>query len=194
MNLSKADKLQRLRDVKAYIADHKLKNKAYPKIKEISNAIGISENTAIRYKKLIIDQDRAELNTYFAESIVVETEELLVNIDKNKLLYISIIEDCPDESLRIMAAKTLIETQIDKLHLMRDGPDYLFGNSNTTTTATAAVNTHNNINMPSISGNNNNDNRPNQTSKEQVHGTEDSNSSAAETTEEGFRDTFSSSK
>ena len=172
--MSKRDKVQRLRDVRAYIADHKSEKGAYPKLKDISEAIGINTVTANRYKQMIVTQDRAELYAHFAENIITETEDLIRNIDANKILYKEIITNSDDDTTRINAAKTLIETQIDKLHIMRDGPEYLFSNNSDT-------------------NNSNNEQQLNKTNKEQIHGPENSNSSTeTTTTEEGFRDTFGS--
>ena len=173
MNMSKRDKVQRLRDVRAYIADHKSEKGAYPKLKDISEAIGINTVTANRYKQMIVTQDRAELYAHFAENIITETEDLIRNIDANKILYKEIITNSDDDTTRINAAKTLIETQIDKLHIMRDGPEYLFSNTD--------------------NSNSNNEQQLNKTNKEQIHGPENSNATATETTEEGFRDTFNKS-
>ena len=169
MNMSKRDKVQRLRDVRAYIADHKSEKGAYPKLKDISEAIGINTVTANRYKQMIVTQDRAELYAHFAENIITETEDLIRNIDANKILYKEIITNSDDDTTRINAAKTLIETQIDKLHIMRDGPEYLF--------SSVIIDNNNNNNNNIANNNSNNEQQPhNQTNKEQIYGPENSNS------------------
>ena len=118
------EKLDTQRNIRGFISDYRREHKKIPTTSVIANQLSLDDSTIRRYKIEIRKEDKKTLTDRFADELVAEVEDLLKTFDENKIT-LKELRDSTIPEIRLAAMRQLQETQLDKLRVLQDGPEYL---------------------------------------------------------------------
>lgn len=125
MKISTEQKLDNFRNMRAMISDYRTQHNRFPTIEEFEEKLEMSSATVKRYKVIILEENKIQLLKKFQDEMVIRIEDVVESIDDNVKKFKTIRDESNDENTVISAAKCIIESKLDAIRVMRDGPDFL---------------------------------------------------------------------
>ncbi len=125
MKISTEQKLDNFRNMRAMISDYRTQHNRFPTIEEFEEKLEMSSATVKRYKVIILEENKIQLLKKFQDEMVIRIEDVVESIDDNVKKFKTIRDVGNDEHAVISAAKCIIESKLDAIRVMRDGPDFL---------------------------------------------------------------------
>ena len=125
MKISTEQKLDNFRNMHSMIEDYRKQHNRFPTLKEFEEKLGMSEATVKRYKRIILDQQKSLLLKTFQDEMVYRVGDAIKSIDKNVGIFETIRDETNDDDTKMSAGKIVIESKLDAIRIMRDGPDFL---------------------------------------------------------------------
>lgn len=125
MKISTEQKLDNFRNMRAMISDYRTQHNRFPTIEEFEEKLEMSSATVKRYKVIILEENKIQLLKKFQDEMVIRIEDVVESIDDNVKKFKTIRDESNDENAVISAAKCIIESKLDAIRVMRDGPDFL---------------------------------------------------------------------
>lgn len=130
MAISTEQKLDNFRNMRAMISDYAEKYNRFPTIEEFEEGLNMAQNTVLRYKKVILEENRKKMLDEFQSDMIVRMNKTIKSIDNGIEKLNTISEEGKFDSDKITAIKGIVELNIDVISIMRDGPDFLKSDDN----------------------------------------------------------------
>ena len=124
VNISLDQKLDNIRNIRGFIHDIRTQQKRTPSTSEIAQKLEMNERTVRNYKKQILIEDRQILYGRFEYELVAEVNELLETFEENKI-ELKNLRSSERPEIKLDAMKQLVDTHVDKIRVLRDGPQYI---------------------------------------------------------------------
>ena len=125
MKISTEQKLDNFRNMRSMITDYRKQHTRFPTLKEFEEKLGMSEATVKRYKRIILDEQKSLLLKTFQDEMVYRISDTIKSIDKNVTIFEGIRDETDNDDTKMSAGKIVIESKLDAIRVMRDGPDFL---------------------------------------------------------------------
>ncbi len=126
LNRSDGETQKLLRDMRALINDFAKNKSSFPSIPEFEERLGIKKVTVIKYKKIIMDEDRKSLLEIFGNQRVTNVEATIKVMKENIKLYEKIRDGEGTVSERMQAAENIEKSHLSIAQVMYDAPEYLY--------------------------------------------------------------------
>lgn len=125
MKISTGHKLDNFRNMRSMIKDYSEQYSRYPTNKEMEEKLEMSEATVKRYKRVILNDQKLLLLKTFHDEMVYRISDAVTSIDKNVTIFETIRDKKTEDYITMAAGKLVIESKLDAIRVMRDGPDFL---------------------------------------------------------------------
>lgn len=125
MKISTEQKLDNFRNMRSMIKDYRKQHNRFPTLKEFEEKLEMSFSSVQRYKRVILDEQKSLLLKTFQDEMVYRISDAIKSIDKNIKIFEEIRDKKNDDDATMSAGKLVIESKLDAIRVMRDGPDFL---------------------------------------------------------------------
>lgn len=125
MKISTEQKLDNFRNMRSMIKDYRKQHNRFPTLKEFEEKLEMSFSSVQRYKRVILDEQKSLLLKTFQDEMVYRISDAIKSIDKNIKIFEEIRDKKNDDDATMSAGKLVIESKLDAIRIMRDGPDFL---------------------------------------------------------------------
>ena len=126
MRISTQQKLDNYRNMVGMIIDYRKQYNRLPTNKEFEVKLEISPSSVKRYKSAILQEEKSILLKKFQDDMLFRVSEVITSIDKNVGIFEKIRDKTSSDDTAVMSAgKLVIESKLDAIRVMRDGPDFL---------------------------------------------------------------------
>jgi len=125
MNITKAAQDQILLDMRGLVNDFAKENK-FPSDEDFKERLGIERTSILKYKKIIIEQDRKSLLEIFGTERISNVKDTIKVMKENIEINKEIRDDngCT-KSERMQAAENMERSHLSMAQVMYDAPEYL---------------------------------------------------------------------
>lgn len=126
LNTSDGQQQELLRNMRGLINDFTRDKKGFPTIQDFEKRLEITKPTVIKYKKIIIEEDRKSLLEIFGTERISNVEDTIKVMKKNIEIYKEIRDDVGCTKNEIMqAAENMERSHLAMAQVMYDAPEYL---------------------------------------------------------------------
>lgn len=125
MKISSEQKLDNYRNMRSMIKDYRKQHNRFPTLKEFEEKLEMSSASVKRYKRVILDEQKSLLLKTFQDEMVYRVGDAIKSIDKNVGIFETIRDETDNDDTKMSAGKIVIESKLDAIRVMRDGPDFL---------------------------------------------------------------------
>lgn len=121
-----AQKLDNFINMRSMISDYKKQHDRYPTTAEIVEKLGMSRATVVRYKGVILDENKKTILDTFQVDIIKDVEDLDKVMRDNAKFFKKIRDgELNETSDQMNAARNLQEVYLDLIRIKRDAPEFL---------------------------------------------------------------------
>jgi len=125
MKISTEQKLDNFRNMRSMIKDYRKQHNRFPTVQEFEEKLEMSSASVERYKRVILDEQKSLLLKTFQDEMVYRVSDAIKSIDKNVGVFEKIRDETDNDDTKMSAGKIVIESKLDAIRVMRDGPDFL---------------------------------------------------------------------
>lgn len=134
MKISTEQKIDNFRNMRGMITDYRIQHNRLPTNAEFAKKLGMHPTTVRTYKRHILNKEKEKLLQTFQDEMIVRVKDVVKSIDENIEIFETIRDDTTTTSdTKMSAAKSVIDSKLDVIRIMRDGPDFLeveYGSNN----------------------------------------------------------------
>jgi len=126
LNISDGQQQEILRNMRGLIDDFVRDKKGFPTIKDFEERLGITKPTIIKYKSIIIEEDRKSLLEIFGTERIKNVEDIIKVMKENIEINKTIRDGDGNANEKMQAAENMEKSLLSMAQIMYDAPEYLY--------------------------------------------------------------------